>query len=105
MARVDADRDLSPQLQVTICGSDTACNGGAPMLSTCATKRRVSAVVDETVRVKTEPEPACATIAPVVASMMENVYGVGPRSWLAVAVSVTLPPTAALFAVAARVIA
>jgi hypothetical protein len=48
------------------------------------------------------PLPTWATSAPVDTSRMEIPYGVGPTSWLAVAVRVTAPPTGVEVAVAAR---
>ncbi len=48
----------------------------------------------DTVAVKLDPEPTCATITPVEASTIDIPDGVGPMSLFAVAVSVTDPPMA-----------
>ena len=64
-----------------------------PALSTSATYRCVTAADWDTVTLNDDPAPACDTIAPVEASTIDIPYGVGPMSLLAVAVSVTDPPT------------
>jgi hypothetical protein len=56
----------------------------------------------DTVTCKVEPEPARARITPVEASTMDMPYGVGPRSTLAAAVSVTDAPTSGVVVLAAR---
>jgi hypothetical protein len=89
-------------LHVTITGEEFAWMFTPPELSISATYRCVIAVDSDTVAVKLEPLPVWETITPVEASTIDMPYGVGPTSLLAVAVSVTDPPTAGAVVLAAR---
>jgi len=72
-----------------------------PALSISATYRCVTAADWDTVALNDDPDPACDTITPVEASTIDIPYGVGPMSLLAVAVSVTDPPTPGVVVLAA----
>jgi hypothetical protein len=88
-------------LQFTITGAEFAWIFIPPALSISATYRCVIADDCDTVVLKLEPDPACATITPVEPSTIDIPYGVGLTSTFAVAVSVTDPPTAGAVELAA----
>ena len=88
-------------LHVTITGAEFAWMFTPPALSHSATYRCATAADCDTVTLNDDPEPTCDTIVPVDASTIDIPYGVGPTSLFAVAVSVTVPPTAGAVELAA----